>query len=307
MLRSHLPLGAASAASSPFLALFLGFMMQAPPAQAEPDSIHAPVQIREAIDTVFAAQSCKALPVLTDLGAPINRTVRLLSTRQPVKIVAIGSSSTAGAGASSPAYSYPSRLAAELSREFPDSPITVANEGRNGEEIPAMLARLGTDVLARKPDLVLWQLGANTVLRNQPVQPNAALMEQGIDMIRQAGADVILVDPQYAPQMINKAGAPEMLDLIALVAKQAHVAVVRRFDLMKDWHEKQAIPFDTFVMPDGIHMNDWGYSCFARLLRHGIAEAVNRSQSVAKAQIPRAAASPQASPAAPPREIGLTP
>src|SRR5262245_37598081 len=45
----------------------------------------------------------------------------------PLKIVAIGSSSTFGTGASSPDKSYPARLEAELKAKLPGLPITVIN------------------------------------------------------------------------------------------------------------------------------------------------------------------------------------
>ncbi|HBF52541.1 MAG TPA: SGNH/GDSL hydrolase family protein, partial [Afipia sp.] len=65
-----------------------------------------------------------------------------------------------GAGASSPAYSYPSRLERELRQRFPETPITVINQGVNGEDAASMMERMDA-VLAPKPDLVIWQLGTN--------------------------------------------------------------------------------------------------------------------------------------------------
>src|SRR2546423_1793275 len=75
----------------------------------------------------------------------------------PIKIVAIGSSSTFGSGASSPAASYPSRLEAELKAQLPGLPITVLNKGIGGEEAAQMVARFDADVIDENPDLVLWQ------------------------------------------------------------------------------------------------------------------------------------------------------
>ena len=45
---------------------------------------------------------------------------------------------------------------------------------------------------------------------------------------------------------------------------------------MRDWHEKQALPMDTFVVADGLHMNDWGYACFAQLLGDDIIKSVGQ-------------------------------
>src|SRR4029077_11782802 len=62
---------------------------------------------------------------------PLARVGRLLASAQPIKIVALGSSSPYGAGASTSAASYPSRLAEELVRHFPGHEITVLNRGGN--------------------------------------------------------------------------------------------------------------------------------------------------------------------------------
>ncbi|MGA8158161.1 MAG: GDSL-type esterase/lipase family protein, partial [Rhodoplanes sp.] len=82
-------------------------------------------------------------------------------------IVALGSSSTAGAGASSSDATYPNRLAAALKEHFPSNTITVLNRGVNGEDARDMLNRFDTSVAAEKPDLVLWQVGTNSVLRDK--------------------------------------------------------------------------------------------------------------------------------------------
>jgi lysophospholipase L1-like esterase len=86
----------------------------------------------------------------------------------------LGSSSTYGAGASSPAAAYPNRLAQELARRFPGQEFTMLNRGVNGEEITDMVSRLDTAVLAEHPDLVLWQVGTNSVLRNLALPPQSA-------------------------------------------------------------------------------------------------------------------------------------
>ena len=67
-----------------------------------------------------------------------------------------------------------------------------------------MLARFERDVFAEKPDLVLWQVGSNSVLRDQPLAAAGALIREGLKQLRDAGADVILMNPQYAPKVITK-------------------------------------------------------------------------------------------------------
>jgi lysophospholipase L1-like esterase len=217
---------------------------------------------------------------------PLVRTARLVAARKPVKIVALGSSSTFGAGASTSAASYPSRLADELGRHFPAHEISVLNRGVSGEEASDMLARLETAVIAEQPDLVLWQVGTNSVLRDKAVLPHATLLHEGLTRLKATGADIVLIDPQYAPKVIARPNAEGMVSLIAAAAKSERVCLFHRFALMRRWHENERLPFETFVSPDGLHMNDWSYACVAKWLGAAIAEAVTRPTTTAP--VPRA-------------------
>jgi acyl-CoA thioesterase I len=219
--------------------------------------------------------ACRAPSQLSHLDHPLLRTARRLATGESLVIVAIGSSSTAGAGASSPAATYPSRLADELKKLFPGHEITVLNRGVNGEETQDMMARFATGVIAEHPQLVLWQVGTNSVLRDHPLDTHAVELHQGIEQLKAIGADVVLIDLQYAPKVLAKSETPGMIDQITLTAKDENVDVFHRFAVMRDWHEVQHDSFDVFVSPDGLHMNDWGYACWAKLLAGAIADAAN--------------------------------
>jgi acyl-CoA thioesterase I len=223
-----------------------------------------------------SAPACRAPAEFARFVHPLAHTSRRLASDAPLVIVAIGSSSTAGAGASSPAASYPNRLAAELKLRFPTSTITVINRGINGEETDQMLARFDTDVLSAHPDLVVWQVGTNSVMRDHSLERHAQLLHEGIGRLKQNGADVVLMDMQYAPKVLGKAETPGMEDQLALTAKQTNIDLFERFAIMRDWHEVQHIAFETFGAPDGLHMNDWGYGCLAKTLADAIAEAATR-------------------------------
>ncbi len=231
--------------------------------------------------------ACSAPAEVTRLNYPLRHAARRLASSEPLTIVAIGSSSTAGAGASSPAASYPSRLAVELKQRFPTHDITVLNRGVNGETTEQMMARFATGVIAAHPDLVLWQVGTNSVLRDRPLRPHSMLLHEGVAQLKDAGADVILIDMQFAPRVLAKPETEGMEDQIAVAAKDEGVDLFRRFAVMRNWHEVQHIPFDTFVAPDALHMNDWGYGCVAKLLAAGIADAATRPVASAAARSAR--------------------
>jgi len=251
----------------------------------------AQAQLRGAVPTPAAPSS--ATPAAPHLAActvgtdqvrfdfALPRTARLLVSGLPIKIVALGSSSTYGVGASTPAASYPSRLADELVRRFPGHKFTVLNRGVSGEDVGNMLTRLDTAVIREKPDLVLWQLGTNSVLDGKAVQPHASLLREGLARLKATGADVVLIDLQYAPKVIAKRNADEMVSLIGATAKVEHICHFRRFELMRHWHETEYLPFKAFVSPDGLHMNDWSYACLAKALSLAIAEAAERPTTTA--------------------------
>jgi acyl-CoA thioesterase-1 len=217
--------------------------------------------------------ACRVVASQDRLDYPLARVSRHLESDRSIKIVAIGSSSTAGAGASSPEAAYPSRLETELTQHFLWQDITVLNRGTNGEEVPDMLARFTTSVIDEKPDLVIWQMGTNSVLRDRPLDPKATLLHQGLARLKAIRADVILVDPQFAPKVIAKPEAEGMVAQIAATAKEQNVDLFHRFAMMRRWYQTDHMPFDAFVSPDGLHMNDWGYDCIARHLAAAIGEA----------------------------------
>ncbi|WLA65096.1 SGNH/GDSL hydrolase family protein [Bradyrhizobium diazoefficiens] len=191
---------------------------------------------------------------------------------KPVVIVAFGSSSTAGYGA------IPNRLAAQLRRQYPTADITVINAGVGGEDAPEMMKRLQKEVIDVHPDMVIWQVGTNAVLRNLDPGDTAKMVEDGIARIQAAGgADIVLVDPQYSPAVNQrKESAGKMVKLLGKVAELRHVGIFPRFEVMRDWHENQSIPVESFVIADGLHMNDWGYACFAQLLGDDIIRSVGQ-------------------------------
>ena len=67
-----------------------------------------------------------------------------------------------------------------------------------------------------------------------------------------------------------------MVKLIREVARLKNVSVFPRFEVMRQWHEDEKMPFDKFVIGDGLHMNDWGYACFAQLLGDTIIKSVGQ-------------------------------
>src|SRR6059058_5019477 len=168
---------------------------------------------------------CAAPPTLSSIEAALDRTSSRILSRQSLTIVAIGSSSTLGVGASSPDLSYPTRLGQELRQQFPGLEIRVINHGVGGQDVPEELTRLDRDVIAEHPDLVIWQVGTNAVLRRDDPTVDRELIEHGIAQLKGSGSDVVLMDMQYAPRVIARPAYTVMEQLIATVAERARVGL----------------------------------------------------------------------------------
>ena len=218
------------------------------------------------------AASCAAPLAAAAIDAALDRSAARIDRGQPLTIVAMGSSSTKGTGASSPAMSYPSRLESELRDRFPEVEIRALNRGLGGEDVGQEIARFGQDVFALDPDLVIWQVGTNAVLRRDEFADDEQSIRRGVVAIQERGIDLILMDLQYAPRVLARPAWSEMERIINETARRAHVGLFRRFEIMREWDHFQLAPM-AMIGPDGLHMTDASYGCLA----HHLAAALARN------------------------------
>jgi lysophospholipase L1-like esterase len=179
-------------------------------------------------------------------------------------VIAFGSSSTQGVGASSPAHAYPALLEEDLRRMLGAGAIVkVVNRGIGGEDADDMLARLSKDVLSQRPDLVIWQTGTNDPLRKVPLDRFIEETREGVQQMRGAGIDVLLMEPQDCRLMRMTQGASGYRDALRAIGKEMGVPVIRRSDLMRAWLAEGRLTERQLMSPDGLHMADQGYAQLA--------------------------------------------
>jgi acyl-CoA thioesterase I len=157
--------------------LFLGFALVGATANAAERTPVVPAMGGQ-IEKIAAR--CDVPAEMLALRHPLPHVARRLAEGRNLTIVALGSSSTQGAGASSPAHAYPARLESELHALLPHMAITVINKGVGGEDSAQMLARFERDVLTVEPDLLIWQAGVNAAIRGTPLDEFVEQMSDGI-------------------------------------------------------------------------------------------------------------------------------
>jgi acyl-CoA thioesterase-1 len=219
------------------------------------------------------ALRCTAPEAVTRFKVSLPNTARAIRRGAALVIVAIGSSSTQGVGASDQAHTYPALLAEELRRRWPRLAVTVVNKGVSGETAEQMLARFTRDVLPYRPQLVIWQTGSNFVLHSRDVKNYEQTIREGITRLKAAHMDVILMDPQYAPRILGRPIHKAIVDTIGEVSNDLKVAVFRRFAVMRHWVASGQYRIEDIISHDQLHMNDASYHCIARLLADSLVSA----------------------------------
>ena len=204
---------------------------------------------------------CAAIAAQMNLGAPVAHTAAKLKRNESITIVALGSSSTTGFGTLDPAF--PEVLKRELARRHPSLQVKMIGSGRLFDTIPGSLDRIDNDVLRYRPDLVIWQLGTNDVLWHGFGADAKGEVRRGVQRMKKANADVILMDLQDAPLIRAKSSHRDMEKLIADVAREESVGLFPRYEIMKR-ADKDGI--SGLVALDGLHNSGAGYRCIGLAL-----------------------------------------
>jgi lysophospholipase L1-like esterase len=225
-----------------------------------------------------AGSACPADPEMEALYLPHLRAA--LAARTEGVIVALGSSSTQGAMASDMAHSYPAFLQTELNDALPSAHLAVINRGIGGQDAPEELARLETDVIAVRPQLVIWQVGANGAMRHADPVVFHHMVAEGVAQLRKAGIDVILMDNQRSPRVLAAVENIVLEDSLRDIARETGASLFSRSRLMDEWSDAGAKP-SLFIASDNLHHNDLGYECVSRTLAHQIVAAVKAPVAVA--------------------------
>jgi acyl-CoA thioesterase-1 len=218
------------------------------------------------------AEICLLVNKNLSLGVSLSRTRARLNAKQPLTVVVIGSSSTVGLWVWNSAATYPHVMVRELGRLLPEAQVELVNSGRIGDTIWGMVRRLQRDVLSHRPDLVVWQLGTNDVTWGGRVDGLKDAIVQAVRALKANGADVILMDLQYAPLVLASSQHATMQTMIAEIAREERIGLFSRFNLMRRSIEA-GLAFSALVSFDMLHNSADGYDCIGRALARAISAA----------------------------------
>lgn len=206
----------------------------------------------------------------SDIAAPASlpNVAAALQKRKIVRILAIGSSSTSGVGASSDGKTYPSQLESILEGTLEGVDIVIINRGVSGEVAETTAERLKSEVALEKPDLVLWQLGTNDALARIAPEDFEAAVVPTIDWLKENQTDVVLVGLQYSSRFARDPNYAAIRESLKRLAAAEKILYVRRYDAMRFIAQTRANL--KLMARDNFHLSDLGYQCMAEHVAHAV-------------------------------------
>lgn len=226
-----------------------------------------------AVPAAIGAPTCSVPDdlVLSDLRLPHVRAG--VASQRSLTILSVGGSSTAGTAAQGAGFAYPARLAARLRDLLPGVAVVTVNRGARGRIGQERVAYLRADLAQVRPDLVIWDPGASGAGKSEDLGQFIDSVAEGVALIREAQADLILMDLQYAPSIATLIDLARYNFAIAGVANAEDVTVFRRNELMRRWNDDGSLVLDGLKPADRLPAIRRLFDCLAAGLADGIAVA----------------------------------
>jgi acyl-CoA thioesterase I len=190
---------------------------------------------------------------------------------ETITVVAIGSSSTEGSDLPDRLLAYPTQLQRQLVARFGPGTVQVLNKGRGGETMIETVARFSSDVAGEKPDLVIWQLGVNDIVRSLDMVVSERTIEDGMSQLRSVGAPIVLMDMQLAPRVTASPALPMMKNLLNAAALKHEAMLWSRYALMDSIVKSGDAKLVDLIKPDDLHMTVAMHVCTGAVLGDAIA------------------------------------
>ena len=230
---------------------------------------------------------CEAPVADISTVAPLPHLAERLEKGGKLRILAIGSSSTYGIGASARHKTYPAQLRGILEATMKGTEAVITNRGVSGEVAQTTADRLRTEVALEKPDVVLWQLGTNDALARVSPQDFERTVNSTVEWLKANNIDVVLVGLQYTPQFARDDNYFAIREALRRAAAAQNVLYVRRYDAMQFIARNHPASGD-MMTGDGLHLNDIGYQCMAEHIAHAvIANLFVRKKDLPKGETPK--------------------
>jgi hypothetical protein len=210
----------------------------------------------------------------------LQRVAQSVKERQRLDIAIIGTGSSTLAGPDGNLRAYPARLEAALKTRLPNTEITVTTYAAARQTAAKMADELKKIVAEHKPALIVWQTGTVDAMRGIEPDEFGAALNDGVEKIRAAGADVVLMNMQYSPRTDTMIAVGAYAENMRWVAQQRDLPLFDRLGIMRHWNDTGAFDFHAptkaFAIAQQVH------ECIGRALAAQIIDAAHLGPMTSK-------------------------
>jgi hypothetical protein len=193
--------------------------------------------------------------------------------RHRLDITVVGSGSSALAGPDGARFAYPAQLEQALKERLPGIEVKVTAHVPSRQTTADMAAAMPKILADDHPALVIWQAGTVDALRGVEPEDFRNSLDQGLDAIAAAGADVIMMNMQYSPRTESMLSVAPFADVMHWVAEQRGVLLFDRLGIMHYWSDEGT--FDLYAATTGYAMARRVHECIGRALASQIINAAH--------------------------------
>lgn len=201
--------------------------------------------------------------VQADAGLP---RVAAAIKAKTLNVVVFGTGSSTLPGPNGQAAAYPARFEAALQKKLPDVKVKLISLVKSRQTAADMAATFPKVLKDEKPQLVIWQTGTADAMQGVATDEFQSTLEQSITKLREGGADVIFMNPQYNPRSDAVIGTGPYSESIRWVALSRAVNLFDRLAIMRQWGELGT--FDLLTATKSLDTAANVHECIGRLLAH---------------------------------------
>jgi hypothetical protein len=227
---------------------------------------------REGNECIVAAGS-----VAPDFGLP---HVAQAIAKKKLDVAVIGSASSELNGPTGNNIAYPTRLEGALRDLLPGVTVKVTTYTRARETASEMEAKLPRIISESKPALVIWQTGTADAIRGVDPEEFRVSLDDGVDKLRAADADVVFMNMQYSPRTEAMLAVTAYADAMRIVALKREAVLFDRFTIMKRWNESGV--FDLYGATRTTNVAERVHDCLGRLLADVVVDGAKLAPAVSR-------------------------
>jgi lysophospholipase L1-like esterase len=258
------------------LALAAGVVQAQEPATA-PDQAQAEADKPKPADPPAVLQAetdpCEVPGYILFGESKLDHVKQAVEEHKRLTILVVGSGSSVMPGADGAGKAYPGRLEEVLRKRYPQVDVKVVAVAKSRQSAADMAQTLEKVLLDRKPDLVIWQTGTVDAMRGVDPESFRTSLDDGIDHIVDAGADLILMNMQYSPRTETLISLSNYADIMRVVARDRDVPLFDRREIMRHWNDNGN--FDLNLATKDLSTAYKVHDCLGRALASLVVEAAN--------------------------------